>query len=127
MQLELNNNKNDIIEMSFFNHKSFVALALIALGVIVTSCFKDEPLNAECDIEQAWVHVNDLEASFYNANDTLLNVLSNENEIVFTMRDNADVTAFAPQFKITAGATISLLAPLSLLPVARCMTSVMAP
>ena len=93
--------------MRFFNHKTVVAVAVIALAVISTSCFKEEPLNAECDIEQAWVHVNDLEASFYNANDTLINVLSNENKVVFTMRDDADVTAFAPQFKITAGATIT--------------------
>ena len=93
--------------MRFFNHKTFVAVAVIALAVISTSCFKEEPLNAECDIEMAWVHVDNLEANFYNANDTLLNVLSNEDKIVFTMRDDADVTAFAPQFKITAGATIS--------------------
>lgn len=93
--------------MRFFNHKTVVAVAVIALAVISTSCFKEEPLNAECDIEMAWVHVDDLEASFYNANDTLINVISNEDKIVFSMRDDADVTAFAPQFKITPGATIS--------------------
>ncbi len=93
--------------MRFFNHKTVVAVAVIALAVISTSCFKEEPLNAECDIEMAWVHVNDLEASFYNANDTLINVISNEDKIVFSMRDDADVTAFAPQFKITPGATIT--------------------
>lgn len=93
--------------MRFFNHKTFVAVAVTALAVVTTSCFKEEPLNAECDIEMAWVHVDDLEASFYNANDTLINVISNEDKIVFSMRDDADVTAFAPQFKITPGATIS--------------------
>ncbi len=93
--------------MRFFNHKTFIAVAVIALAVISTSCFKEEPLNAECDIEMAWVHVDDLEASFYNANDTLINVISNEDKIVFSMRDDADVTAFAPQFKITPGATIT--------------------
>ena len=93
--------------MRFFNHKTVVAVAVIALAVISTSCFKEEPLNAECDIEMAWVHVDDLEASFYNANDTLINVISNEDKIVFSMRDDADVTAFAPQFKITPGATIT--------------------
>ena len=93
--------------MRFFNHKTFVAVAVIALAFISTSCFKEEPLNAECDIEMAWVHVDDLEASFYNANDTLINVISNEDKIVFSMRDDADVTAFAPQFKITPGATIT--------------------
>lgn len=93
--------------MRFFNHKTFVAVAVTALAVVTTSCFKEEPLNAECDIEMAWVHVDDLEASFYNANDTLINVISNEDKIVFSMRDDADVTAFAPQFKITPGATIT--------------------
>ena len=93
--------------MRFFNHKTFIAVAVIALAVISTSRFKEETLNAECDIEMAWVHVDDLEASFYNANDTLINVISNEDKIVFSMRDDADVTAFAPQFKITPGATIS--------------------
>ncbi|MBQ9585326.1 MAG: glycoside hydrolase xylanase, partial [Muribaculaceae bacterium] len=93
--------------MRNLNYKTTAILALMVLAIISTSCFKEEPLNAECDIEQAWVHVNDLEASFYNANDTLINVLSNENKVVFTMRDDADVTAFAPQFKITAGATIT--------------------
>ena len=93
--------------MSFFNHKTLVAVTVMILAAINTSCFKEEPLNTECDIEKAWVHVNDLEASFYNANDTLINVISNEDKIVFTMRDNADVTAFAPQFTITPGATIT--------------------
>ena len=93
--------------MRFLNHKTFVAVALMAIAILSTSCFKEEPLNAECDIEMAWVHVDDLEASFYNANDTLINVISNEDKIVFSMRDDADVTAFAPQFKITPGATIT--------------------
>ena len=93
--------------MTFFNNKILVVVAVVILTAINTSCFKEEPLNAECDIEKAWVHVNDLDASFYNANDTLINVISNEDKIVFTMRDNADVTAFAPQFTITPGATIT--------------------
>lgn len=93
--------------MKLFKHKITVTLALVVLATISTSCFKEEPLNTECDIEQAWVHVDNLEASFYNANDTLINVISNEDKIVFTMRDDADVTAFAPQFTITPGATIS--------------------
>jgi hypothetical protein len=93
--------------MRFFKDKIFVAVAITALATIATSCFKEEPLNAECDIEKAWVHVSDLDANFYSPNDTLINVLSNENKIVFAMRDDADVTAFAPQFTITTGATIT--------------------
>ena len=93
--------------MRQLKNKIIVALAVTALIALCSSCFKEEPLNAECDIEKAWAHVDDLEASFYNANDTLINVISNEDKIVFTMRDDADVTAFAPQFTITPGATIT--------------------
>lgn len=93
--------------MRFLNSNIAVAVAVMTLAAISTSCFKEEPLNAECDIEKAWVHVENLNASFYNASDTLINVLSTENKIVFTMRDDADVTALAPQFIITEGATIT--------------------
>ncbi len=37
--------------------------ALMAVGITTclgfVSCFKDEPLNAECDIEQAYIHAGD--------------------------------------------------------------------
>lgn len=93
--------------MRFLNNKITATVLVMTLAAICTSCFKEEPLNAECDIEKAWVHVDDINASFYNASDTLITVLSTEDKIVFTMRDDADVTAFAPQFTITEGATIS--------------------
>lgn len=93
--------------MRFSYHKISVLVAVMALAAICTSCFKEEPLNAECDIEKAWVHVDNINASFYSPNDTLINVISNEDKIVFAMRDDADVTAFAPQFVITEGATIT--------------------
>ncbi len=93
--------------MRFLDNKLAVVVAVMVLTAISTSCFKEEPLNAECDIEKAWVHVDDIDASFYSPNDTLINVISSEDKIVFAMRDDADVTAFAPQFTITPGATIS--------------------
>ena len=34
-----------------------IAASLIGSSTL-TSCFKDEPLNAECDIEQAYIHVD---------------------------------------------------------------------
>ena len=34
-----------------------MAAAMIGSATL-TSCFKDEPLNAECDIEQAYIHVD---------------------------------------------------------------------
>ncbi|MBR5029496.1 MAG: PCMD domain-containing protein [Muribaculaceae bacterium] len=93
--------------MKFIANEIAVTVAIIALAALSTSCFKEEPLNAECDIEKAWVHVDNVDEMFYNATDTLIDVLSTENKIVFTMRDDANVTALAPQFTITDGATIT--------------------
>ena len=84
-----------------------IVVALFSLSILSTSCFKEEPLNAECDIEKAWVHVDNPDAMFYSITDTLVQVLSTENRIIFTMRDEADITSLAPQFTITDGATIS--------------------
>ncbi len=93
--------------MRYIGEKIGVAVAVVIIATTATSCFKEEPLNAECDIEKAWVHVDNIDDMFYNATDTLINVISTESKIVFTMRDDADVTALAPQFTITEGATIT--------------------
>lgn len=77
-----------------------------ALCCSLSSCFKDEPLNAECDIEQAYVHLDDPTSVFFSDNDTLVNVLSDANDVVFEIKAGADVSAMAPIFKITEGATI---------------------
>lgn len=82
-------------------------LLAIALSASLTSCFKDEPLNAEADIEQAYLHVDDVKATFYNPTDTIINVLSTDTKIGFYVRPYADRTALAPLFNITSGATIT--------------------
>ena len=43
---------------------------------------------------------------FFNESDTLVNVLYSSNRIVFNVREKADLTALAPKFEITKGATI---------------------
>lgn len=78
-----------------------------ALCCSLSSCFKDEPLNAECDIEQAYVHVDDPTSVFFSVNDTIVNVLSDANDVVFEIKEGSDVSAMAPMFRITEGATIS--------------------
>lgn len=93
--------------MIFSNRNIAILLAVTALTTVSTSCFKEEPLNAECDIEKAWLHVDDVESTFYTPNDTLIEVISTEDKITFTMRGEADITALAPQFTITQGATIT--------------------
>lgn len=82
----------------------FLAIVLCAS---LTSCFKDEPLNAECDIEQAYIHTDTPKSLFYQLSDTLVNVLSSENKIRFHVRMDADRTHLSPLFRLTDGATIS--------------------
>lgn len=85
--------------------KAIIFLALLCCGAL-SACFKDEPLNAECDIEQAFIHTEQPEKMFFSANDTLRDVLYTEDNINFNVRTGTDLTALAPQFRITEGATI---------------------
>lgn len=76
----------------------------------LSSCFKEEPLNAECDIEQAYIHADNkflLNLLFTNPSDTLVNVQSDQTNIEFTMRPSVALTKQAPIFRLTPGATIS--------------------
>ena len=89
--------------LSQFIIASFTAASILSL----TSCFKDEPLNAECDIEQAYIHPGPLlKLWFANAADTLVNVQSDQDKIEFTMRSFANLSKQAPMFRLTPGATI---------------------
>ena len=78
-----------------------------ALCTTVSSCFKDEPLNAECDIEQAYVHLDTPTDVFFAESDTLVNVLSDANDITFEVKEGADLSRMAPTFRLTEGATVS--------------------
>lgn len=82
-------------------------LMLATACCLLSSCFKDEPANAECDIEQAWIHFDKPQECVWNLSDTLQQVSSAKTDIIFEVRAGTDRTALAPQFKITAGATIS--------------------
>lgn len=81
-------------------------LLSIAVCSSLTSCFKDEPLNAECDIEQAYVHTDNPSEIFFAASDTLVNVPSELTNITFNVKVGADLTNMAPIFRLTEGATI---------------------
>ena len=85
--------------------------ATILSGCLTTlsSCFKEEPLNAECDIEQAYIHADNkilLNLLFTNPSDTLVNVQSDTTNIEFTMKEFANLKKQAPMFRLTQGATI---------------------
>lgn len=70
------------------------------------SCFKDEPLNAECDIEQAYIHTDNPLDIFFSATDTLIDVASDKNDITFRIKPGADLTSLAPVLRITHGAVV---------------------
>lgn len=82
-------------------------LALAALGTTLQSCVKDEALNAEADITQASVHVGNPDHYFYQQSDSVVHVPYSDSTVTFTVRPTADLTALAPRFTLTEGATIS--------------------
>ena len=82
----------------------FAALAAVVVGT--ASCFKDEPLNAECDIEHVSLTVDNPDQFFFQVTDAERNVLSTDSVITIAVRSHADVTALAPMFTLTDGATV---------------------
>lgn len=81
--------------------------ATLLCGLTLTSCFKEEPLNAECDITEAYIHSDNPTEMFFNVTDTLVRVFSTEDNVKFWVRRNADLTKLSPYFRLTEGATIS--------------------
>lgn len=79
----------------------------MAASATLASCFKEEPLNSECDIEVAYVHTDDPLAMFFNVTDTIVSVPSDQTEIVFEVRQSADITAMSPVFRLTDGASVT--------------------
>ena len=86
-------------------YHQLIVSAIFALAL--SSCFKDGAPNAECDIIEASLHVDNPTDIFYNPTDTLVRVLYTDDNISFSVRRKADLTALAPTFRITDGATIS--------------------
>ena len=79
-------------------------MGLVCL-LFASSC-KDEPLNAECDIEQVILHTNHVDEVFFNKTDSAKSLLYTDNEAVFNVRRNAPLDGITLEFKITEGATI---------------------
>ena len=89
--------------------KPFSLIAVVAFATTLTSCFKDEALNNECDIEKAWIQVDNPDAVFFQpSNAELPDIESTKTDLIFPdLRPNSDVTALPVYFKITDGATIT--------------------
>ncbi len=88
------------------NYHKHTLWILCCTALSLQSCFKSEPLNVECDIEQAYVSLADPSSMFFQLSDTLVNVPSDRTTITFDVRMSADLTNVAPQFVLTPGATI---------------------
>lgn len=86
--------------------KFYRNLCLVAVCSLLVSCFKEEPLNAECDILEVRIADNQLQEMFFNETERQIEVLSGDSIINFKVRRKADLNAIAPLFKITEGATI---------------------
>lgn len=88
--------------------KPFSLIAVVAFATTLTSCFKDEALNNECDIEKAWIQVDNPDAVFFQpSNAELPDIESTKTDLIFPdLRPNSDVTALPVYFKVTDGATI---------------------
>lgn len=83
-------------------------ITLSVFCISLAGCFKEEPLNAECDIEQAWIHYDDPESSVWQLSDTIKNEISSTSDSIgFDVYPGTDRRALAPTFVITPGATIS--------------------
>ncbi len=86
--------------------RKIIYLSFISL--LLTSCFKEEPKNTECDILDAWVEGEGLEAHFFKVTDMRVSdVPSTEQKIVFTVRSAADLPPMALHLNVTPGATVS--------------------
>ena len=75
----------------------------------LTSCMKDEPLNAECDIEQVILHTPNVDEVFFSPTDSVKYLLYTDDAVTFNVRRNAPVEGITLEFKITEGATIERL------------------
>ena len=76
------------------------------MTVMNTSCFGEEPDYCEADIETATLHVPHPETFFFQATDSVQTVFSTDSVITFAVRGDADVSALAPEFKLSPGATV---------------------
>lgn len=107
--------------------KPLQLILLAFLAAILTSCFKDEAKNAECDIISATIPVDNPE-EFFNPTLTVKDTLADgtvrydsiyrnttwecngdrsDTAVTFTTKPHADRTAFSPVFQLTPGASLS--------------------
>ena len=87
-------------------NKYIYTLPLLAATLTLSSCFKEEPLNSECDITHVSLHTDNPLATFYQLSDTAKDVLSTDSLISFEVRreHEADLSLLTPTLRLTPGA-----------------------
>ena len=83
-----------------------VIVSCLAMMVLNTSCFGDEPRGCEADIETVTLHVPNPEDFFFQATDSMQTIFSTDSVITIAVRGDADVTALSPEFTLSPGATV---------------------
>ena len=83
-------------------------LPFLLLSLLLAGCIKDEPLNSECDVLEAWVSSDDASSYFLREADMRISdVPSDQTLLTFTMKAMTDVPDVAVSFSLTPGATVS--------------------
>ncbi|MDO4496698.1 MAG: hypothetical protein Q4B58_02520 [Bacteroidales bacterium] len=78
----------------------------MTVAVALSSCFKPEEPNSECDILSVSVHVDNPKAVFFQETDTLIEPSSSSTYIEFNVRNKSSIGKMSPVFTLTPGATI---------------------
>ena len=87
--------------------KKILGLLWVLLAAMpFTSCMKDEPLNAECDIEKVTLHCSEPDQVFFNLVDSSKTILYTDSVITFDVRTKAPLSNVRPDFTVTEGATV---------------------
>ena len=86
------------------NSKSISALAAVPL--LLASCIAAEKENTECDIEAVSLHFDNPIEIFYHEYDTLREVISSETEVIFTIRNYANVQGIPTTLRHTPGSSV---------------------
>lgn len=89
--------------------KGYRLLTGLLICSSLSSCFKDEPLNAEADITRVTFHLADPLGTFFNESDTLLDVTSTDRDLVVAVRRDHKVSLqdLQPDIAVTPGATLT--------------------
>lgn len=95
------------MHLDSFQAAGLTVAAGTLMALTLTGCFKDEPLNAECDIERVAITVDEPEKFFFQLTDTARNINYADSIITIDVRGAADISAVALRFVTTRGATVT--------------------